>query len=145
MEKIFHTHTLLLLNYWDNRYRPQCHDSKLSFYQPRPLDLFPQGCSQTSYSQCVGITSTTWRTWHLLLLNFIWSLSAQLSSLSRSLCKASLPLGTLTVPPSLVASANALNAHLIPACRSVIKAWKSTGPGMEPWWAPLVTSLVYPH
>jgi len=81
--------------------------------------------------------------WHLLLLNFIWLEIAQLSSLSRSLCKASLPSRESTAPPSLVLLGNLLNAHSIPASRSFIKTLKSTDPKIEPWGTPLVTHFLY--
>ncbi|KAK4831737.1 LOW QUALITY PROTEIN: hypothetical protein QYF61_018867 [Mycteria americana] len=80
-----------------------------------------------------------WRIQHLLLLNFIRLVIAQLTSLSRSLCKVSLPSRESTAPPSLVSSANLLNVHLIPASTSFIKTLKSTGPKTEPWGTPLVT------
>lgn len=72
---------------------------------------------------CVGITGITcprWRTWHLFLLHFPWSLPSQLSSLFRSLCKAFLR----TAPPSLVASASVLNARSIPAGWITDHLWK---------------------
>ncbi|KAK4806787.1 hypothetical protein QYF61_005583 [Mycteria americana] len=76
--------------------------------------------SQAIPSQC--------RIWHLLLLNFIWLVITQLSSLSRSLCKASLPSRESTAPPSLVSSANLLNVHSTPATRSFIKTLKEHWP-----------------
>lgn len=59
---------------------------------------------------------------HLLLFNFVWLLIAQLSSLSRSLCKASLPSSEATPSLSLVSLAALLNVHLIPLSRSFMKA-----------------------
>ncbi|KAK4816196.1 hypothetical protein QYF61_012661 [Mycteria americana] len=44
-----------------------------------------------------------------------------------------------TTPPSLVSSANLLNACSIPASRSFIKTLKITGPKIEPWGTPPVT------
>uniref|UniRef100_A0A8B9CGD6 Uncharacterized protein n=1 Tax=Anser brachyrhynchus TaxID=132585 RepID=A0A8B9CGD6_9AVES len=46
------------------------------------------------------------RIWHLLLLNFMWLVIAQLSNLSRSLCKASPPSRETTAPLNLMSSAN---------------------------------------
>ncbi|KAK4828001.1 hypothetical protein QYF61_022778, partial [Mycteria americana] len=95
-------------------YHPHRHtvDSYSTCHQPKPPDLFPQGCPPASHPPiCMynqdypvpGVESGT------CLLNFIWLVIAQLSSLSRSLCKASLPLREDTAPPSLVSSANLLN------------------------------------
>ncbi|KAK4822221.1 hypothetical protein QYF61_011862, partial [Mycteria americana] len=64
---------------------------------------------------------------------------AQLPSLSRSHCKASLHWRESTVPPSLVSLANSLNVHSIPVARSFIETLKSTGPKIEPWGTPLMT------
>ncbi|KAK4810613.1 hypothetical protein QYF61_007350, partial [Mycteria americana] len=70
-------------------------------YSSRLRDSLPQ--------QVLGLPRPRWRIRHLLLLNFIRLVIAQLSSLSRSLCKASLPSRESTAPPSLVSSANLLN------------------------------------
>ena len=58
---------------------------------------------------------------------------AQLSNVSRSLCKASLPSGRSTLQASLVSSANLLRVHSIPSSRSSIKILKRTGPSTDPW------------
>lgn len=61
------------------------------------------------------------RTWHLFSLYLIQSASAHQSSLSRSLCRAFLISGRLTLPVHLVLSANLLSVHSIPSSRSSIK------------------------
>lgn len=53
---------------------------------------------------------------------------AHLFSLSRSLCKASLPSRESTMPPSWVSSANLHNVHLTPASRWFITTLKCTKP-----------------
>ncbi|KAK4828032.1 hypothetical protein QYF61_022809 [Mycteria americana] len=72
--------------------------------------------------------------------NLIQLAQAHRSSLSRSLCRASLPSSRLTLLPSLLSSANLLRVHSIPLSRSLIKILKKTGPKTKPWGTPLVTS-----
>jgi len=79
------------------------------------------------------------RTWNLALLKLVQVASAQLSSLSRSLCRALLPSSTLALPPNMESSANLLREHSIPSSRSLIKILNKTGLKTEPWGTPLVT------
>ena len=75
----------------------------------------------------------------LLLENSMQLVIAQLSSFSRSLCKASLPSRESAAPPSLELSANVLGIPSSPASKSLTKTLKRIGPQMEPWGTPLVT------
>lgn len=77
-----------------------------------------------------GIPHHTCKTWQLLLLNFTPLVIGQVSNLSKSLCKTSLPFRESSVPPNLVSSANLLSMHISPASRSVTKR---TGPKMAIW------------
>ena len=70
-----------------------------------------------------GLPRLRWRIQRLLLLNFMQLAIAQLSSQSRSLCKAFLPSRESTAPSSLVSSANLFNVHSIPASRSFTKPY----------------------
>jgi len=82
--------------------------------------------SAPSWQWCLGLLWPKCRTQHLILLNPIPLASAQLSNLSRSLCKASVPSGRSTLPASLVSSANLLRVHSIPSSRSSVKILKRT-------------------
>ena len=74
--------------------------------QPKPPDLFLWVCSPASCSTVCTYNqdypTPRWRILHLLLLNFVQLVIAPLFSLSRSLCKASLPWRESTAPPNLV-------------------------------------------
>ena len=63
---------------------------------------------------CVGLLSPMFRTRHLVLLNPIPMASAQLSSLSRWLYRASLPPGRSTLPANVVSAANLLRVTQCP-------------------------------
>lgn len=99
-------------------------DSYSICHQPRLPYLFLQDWSQPLVIQfaCITrITCTRCRIQHLLLLNFIRSVISQLSSLSKSLCKASLPLRESTVPSDLGSSANLFNVHSTPSSKSLVQ------------------------
>lgn len=100
-------------------------------HQPKPP--FCRAALQTLVPQFINITNIAWSQVESLslLLHFTELVIAQLSSLSRSLCKASLPLQDSTAPPNLLSSANSLNIHLIFVSKSFIKPLKSTGPKLE--------------
>jgi len=76
----------------------------------------------------------------LLLLNFMWLETAQLSNLSRSLSRA-FPLLTQesAAPPSLVFSADLLKAPSSPTSELFLKTSKRTGPKVPLSGTPLVT------
>ncbi|CAM9960428.1 unnamed protein product, partial [Bubo scandiacus] len=71
--------------------------------------------------RCWGLLWPKCSTRHLALLKLMQLALAHHSSLSRSLCRASLPLSRSTLPPNLVSSANLLRVHSIPSSRSSIK------------------------
>ena len=55
-----------------------------------------------------------------------------LDSLSRSLCRAFLPSGRLTLAPNLVSSVNFLMMHPMPSSRSSIETLNRAGPNTDP-------------
>jgi len=57
---------------------------------------------------------------------------AHISSLSRSLCMASLPSNVLTAPHSLVSSTNLLRVHSIPLSMSLTKILNDASPNIDP-------------
>ena len=67
--------------------------------------------SAPSLYWCMGLFLPRCRTLPLPWLNLIRFLSAQLSSLSRSVWMAAQPAGVSTTPPSFVSSANLLRVH----------------------------------
>ncbi|KAK4806181.1 hypothetical protein QYF61_001104 [Mycteria americana] len=123
-----------------------CQGTRLTHIQlainPNPQVSFRGAALQPLVPQFVcipRITPSQVQNLALALVKFHTVGDCQLSSLSRSLCKASLPSRESTAPPSLVSSANLLNVHLIPAPRSFMKTLKRTGPKIEPWGTPLLT------
>ena len=66
-----------------------------------------------------------------------FGLAEQLSSLSTSLRRASLPSGTWTLPANLVSPANFLRLRSMPSSRSSVQILKRTGPSTHPWETPL--------
>ena len=75
----------------------------------------------------------------MVFLKLIPLASAQLFSLSISLCRAFLPTGRSTPPHNLLSSANLLWVHSIPSSRSSVKILKGTGPRTDPRETPLET------
>ena len=65
---------------------------------------------------------------------------AHFSSLSKSLWMVSLPLGVSTAPLILVSSVHLLRVHSVSLSPSLMKILNSTGPSMDLWGTPLVTS-----
>lgn len=86
-----------------------------------------------------GVILTQYKTLHLPLLNFMRFLSAQFSSLSRSLWAAAQPTGVTATPPGFVSSVNLLKHHSAPSSRSLTKKLNSTRPSISPWGIPLLT------
>ncbi|XP_068788224.1 uncharacterized protein [Struthio camelus] len=97
--------------------------------------------STPSLYWCMGLFLPRCRTLHLPLLNFRRVLSAQLSSLSRSLGMAAQSSGVSAPPPSSVSAANLLRVHSVPSSRSLMNTLNKSGPRTDPWGTPLATGL----
>lgn len=89
---------------------------------------------------CMWLLSPKCCIWHLTLLNVMWLGSTHQSCLSRSLCKALLPSGRLSVPPKSVSSSNLVRAHYIRSPKSLIEMLNKIGPSTVSWGMPLVTN-----
>ena len=88
--------------------------------------------SSTGHSlTCMHVFLPRCKTLHLLLLNLIWFLSAQLSNLSRCGMVAQ-PSGVSANPPSFVLSANLPMVDSIPSSRSLMKMLNKSGPSTDP-------------
>ena len=107
---------------------------------PQPLSVGLLS-SVPSPRQCVcpGLPLCRCRIRHLFLLYFMWLVLAQFSILSIALCKASPPSVEATEPPSSISAANLLKTPFSPACKSLMKTLKRSGPQMESWGTLLVT------
>ena len=88
---------------------------------------------------CPGLPLPRCRIRHLFLLYFMWLVLAQFSLFSTALCKASPPSVEAIAPPSSISSANLLKTPFSPACKSLMKTLKRSGPQMESWGTLLVT------
>ena len=73
--------------------------------------------SAPSICWCMGLFLARCRTLHFSLLNFMRFLSANFSSLQRSLWMAAWPSGTSATPLSLVSSADLPRVHSAPSSR----------------------------
>ena len=90
-------------------------------------------CTQLFLPRC--------KTPHLLLLNLIRFLPAQLSSLSRFCWMATQPSSVSSTHPNFVSSVNLLRADSVPSSMLLMKMLNETRPSTDPWGTPLVMVL----
>ena len=115
---------------------------------PHFLNIFRAGDSPTSLNNLFQyLTTPSVKKFFLIsnlrpALDLVEACTIGLSSsisLARSLCRAFLYPGRVTLPPNLVSSANLPRLHSIPLSRSSVQMLNRAGPNTNPWGIPLVT------
>lgn len=101
-------------------------------------ELFPDMAALYS---CMHLFLPRCKAQHLLLLNFIMFLPAQLSSLFRSCWIAVQSSGMLDTPPCFLSLVHLLTADTIHLSRLLMKIWNKAGPSTDPWGTLLNTGF----